>query len=290
VNRLKIRSGEEGFVIALAMIAILVMTFFLLTGAITSTTAVKVSGNYSKSVGTFNIAEVGVAKARPMIEGQDFSSLLTTYNGKYMISPAPFGIGTYEVTVGNDANDSGGATSDTNGIIKITSVGRTPQGAKVTIDTYVQQISSMYPKSFPPTNVGCTTPPCGAASLLCGTNADVSGSGIDGQDHGYPPNNCKGSACDTPATPSTNYDVIGQGTVSYTGCTGPNCYLANAGASSGCSSWQTLYNQWSSASANGSSVILINGTSYDFGNSTCATPKVYLIANGGADITFKGYA
>src|SRR5690349_18891317 len=125
---------QEGFVIVIAMIALMAMTFFLLTGAMTSASTVKVSGNYVKTVDTFNIAEAGIAKARTLLEQKSFNTILSSYANTYLISPAPFNGGTYEVTVSDDANDTdGNPLTDNNSIIKVVSIGRTPQGGKVTI-------------------------------------------------------------------------------------------------------------------------------------------------------------
>src|SRR3989304_4187975 len=86
---------NEGYVIVLALIALMAMSFFLMTGAITTSNTIKVSGNYVRTVDTFNIAEIGLARARPLIEDRSFDDLLSDYAYTPLVPTTPFHGGTY---------------------------------------------------------------------------------------------------------------------------------------------------------------------------------------------------
>lgn len=307
------RTSQRGFVVAIALIAIMVLTFFLLTGAATTMSTVKVSGNYSKTVDVFNIAEAGLAKARPLIEGQSFSNILATYTSTYLIQPTSFNGGTYEVTVQDDPNDGDvDPWTDRNGIIQVTSIGRNSQGGKVQIRTFLQLIEAEEnPIEAPPNPSSCGGGGggCSSAALMCGTTADIQGaSGVDGDDHaiagcsgcGNPPtdaqldtaSHCSGAGCNVSATTSGFLNVIGQGNVTCwknatktEACSGT---YSNAGSQSNCSEWQTFYNQWASVSASAPGVVLLNGSSYTGPDVSCSDPKIFLINTASAVYTISG--
>ncbi|MFH1018975.1 MAG: PilX N-terminal domain-containing pilus assembly protein [Pseudomonadota bacterium] len=288
MRNFRTHSGENGFIIALALIAILVMSFFLLSGTISTTTAVKVSGNYSRSVKAFNIAEAGLAKARPLIENQAFNTLLANYQTVDLIAPTAFQGGTYEVKLANDPTDPGGSLSDTNHIIKVTSIGQVPQGGKVTIDTYVQLITTGS-VNFPPAPPGVGE----SAGLMCGVRSDINTQGastIDGDNYGSVADlqaliPCTGSGCDLGQIGANSYDIVAEGPVSW-GSGGR--VMDNLGASSGCAEWRTLYNQLSSFNSNAPGVVILSGTGYAGGWNSCATPKVYIINTTSPTFTFSG--
>lgn len=298
---------NRGFVVIVALIALMAMSFFLLTGAATTTSAVKVSGNYSKTVDVFNIAEAGLARARPLLEGQDFSTILSTYYGSYLISPTSFNDGTYEVTVTNDEHDGVSNTTDSNGIIKVTSIGRNNQGGRVQIATYLQLISPTTPITPPANPSSCSGGGggCTSAALFCGTQADVNFqkvTSVDGDDHpisgcsgcSNPPTDaqlvtaagCTGSGCNVSPTTSGYLDAISEGTLTCTGSCAGN--LGNVGAATNCASWQTFFNQWASVSASAPGVVLLNGSSYSGPDVSCATPKIFLINTASATYSISG--
>ena len=135
------RQGNRGFVIVIALIALMGMSFFLLTGAATTTSTVKVSGNYNKTIDVFNVAEVGLAKIRPMLETTPIADLLDPGGTpRQLIPPTVFSNGTYEVYVSDNDDDANYAT-DIDGIVVVRSVGRSKAGGKVEIETHQQRMS-----------------------------------------------------------------------------------------------------------------------------------------------------
>ncbi|MFH1262610.1 MAG: pilus assembly PilX N-terminal domain-containing protein [Pseudomonadota bacterium] len=301
----KRRYRESGFVVVIALIALMAMSFFLITGAATTTSAVKVSGNYSKTVDIFNIAEAGLARARPRLEpalsaANGFTSILTTYYGAYLISSTPFNGGTYEVTVDDDERDGdSNPLNDTNGIIKVISTGRNNQGGKGIITTYVQLINGTNPITYPPNPSDCSpTPPggCDSAILACGaidTLQKGTNATIDGANYPYPPYGCTGSGCNTTPEAGTtaNWDIIGSSTVnvSVSGGATPAIADQSTGSAAGCDQWQTFYNQWASVSASAPGVEVLTGSNYT-GDNPCTSPKIFIINTASTSINIKGYS
>jgi Tfp pilus assembly protein PilX len=281
MNKIHIKQ-DKGFVIVIVLIAILAMTFFLLTGITTTASTMKVSGNYARTIGVFNIAETGLAKARPLLENQSFTTILSSHPSGVLIPDTSFGNGVYNVTVADDENDNdGNPLVDSNNIIKVTSTATNTQGARVQIETHLQLILGdiQYP---PKPSTGCSTPPCDSAALFCGTDTDVktngSGWNIDGADYPVPPDSCTGSACRTLPNPATsgNEDLISEGNLNLTGGAGVTYSQDITDSNSGCSQWQTFYNQWASISPTAPGVVVINGSTFS-GHYDCTQPKVFLI-------------
>src|ERR1043166_4023911 len=151
------------------MIALMAMTFFLLTGVSTTTSSLKVSGSYRQTVGVFNIAEAGIARARTFIEAQSsFSNVLSTY-ASIPITTGSLNGGTYDVRVKNNS-DGGGATTDKDNIIIVTSTGTGSDGTKAEIETYLQKLSTV---NFPPNPTSGGSNMRGTAALMCGTSTDI---------------------------------------------------------------------------------------------------------------------
>lgn len=145
-------ADSSGFVLVIALIGIMTLTFLLLTGSISSTTSLKVSGNYVKTVDAFNIAEAGLSRARPILENQEFDAVLAQYQTLPLLNTTLFNRGTYRVTLMNDEKDLAGggtATNDTNNILKVVSDGTSSSGAKSQITTYIQLVGGSNPIAFP---------------------------------------------------------------------------------------------------------------------------------------------
>jgi Tfp pilus assembly protein PilX len=284
------KGNDRGFIIVIAMIALMAMSFFLLTGAMTSSSAVKISGNYVKTVDTFNIAEAGIAKARPFLENTDFDVVLTNYASTPLIPETPFNGGTYTVTVTDDANDGDSVTTnDLNGIIKVVSVGKTAQGGKVTISTHVQLIGGSNPIDFPPSPSGCGQTSCESASVMCGpSDVTIVGTAtVDGGNYDYPSFTDPGSATATLSTTDPqagNYDIIGSSTLSLSGTATTSQNVTE----SGCTGWQTFYNQWASVTPDGVNIIGLTGTQYLGSGNSCDDPKIYIINTDSATYKFAG--
>ncbi|HLG20765.1 MAG TPA: hypothetical protein VI895_13250, partial [Bdellovibrionota bacterium] len=262
-----VKKGKGGFVVVLALIALMAMSFFLMTGAATTTSSVKVSGNYTKTVDVFDIAEVGVARGRKLMEGKTFDQLLALYPSGVMISKTPFNGGNYEVRIrDNDIDDQGAPNPKENGnpatdadnLLVLTSYGYGKSGGSVQIETHQQIMTGI---TFPPSPgmPGSGQGPTGA--LLCGTTTDAKTSGggeITGHDYNIPPELmdsdpttwCTGTGCDgSDQTPTSGggYAVAGESAVNTTGSGFESNLtpevLANTGANSHCSDWRAIRDQ-----------------------------------------------
>ncbi len=307
------KRSERGFIIVLVLIALMAMSFFLITGVTTTTSTIKVSGNYSKTLDVFNIAEVGIAKARPIIEGySDFNALFAAYPSLTIIPTTSWGSGSYSVTIKNNNGPSscggtpdcgctgGSSTHDCDNIIMVTSSGRTAQGGKVDIETYLQMTTATV--TFPG-NPSDGSASGSAAGLLCGTTTDVQMKGsshIDGRDY-QAPNNivpCNGTSCDMilNGTGGTGYAVASQGvtntdtqgSASYVSAA-PSPTLQNTGSGSNCSQWQTLYNQYAALTSSAPNVVVLTGSESNNADlSECTTPKVFIINTTASSYKFKG--
>ncbi len=285
------RTRDGGFVVVIALIGLLSLTFLLLTGNISTTTSLKISGNYVKTVDAFNIAEAGLARARPMLENQDFDTLLTSYQNTPVINTTSFNGGTYKVTLTNDEKDlsSGGtATNDTNSIVKVLSDGTSASGAKSQITTYIQLVGGSNPVNAP------GSPPGGeSASVLCGSGTEVHMSGsssMNGDNYDAPNLPCTGSGCNGTWVSANTYDLIAENTLAS--CTGGCTSLTqqtSVGSALNCSAWQTLSNQLSALNSSNPNVVVLTGDEWQ-GDITCATPKIILISTTSATFNLKGNA
>jgi hypothetical protein len=290
------KTTQSGFVIGLAMIAVLTMSFFLITASMTTRASVKVSGNYTKSIGTFNIAEAGLARARPLIEGGNFTALLNTYNGINMIDPTPFNDGTYEVTMKDNDDGDSDPLADADNIIILSSIGKNSVGGKVEIDTHIQQVVGI---TFPPNPPGGPT-----AGLLCGADSDAKtqGSGsISGCDWALPPATpwpCTGSGCngsvvgDTTSSPDScdpgdspltgGYAIAAENDLDTSGGgfeSGTTPVTTDGlGSSANCSEWKDTSDQLASLSASAPGVIHLSGSSVSsYAPNDCTNPMVFII-------------
>ena len=160
------KRNDDGFMIAMAMLSILTLTFIGITAAVTSKSTTKVAGNYSKTIGVFNIAEVGLAKARPIIEASNFNTLLTTYSSDPIVDNTAFNDGYFYVTLTDNDDGDSDLTTDSDGIIVVTSTAVNSVGGTVQIETHLQDNST--PIVFP------NDPAVGAgAALACGPDNDI---------------------------------------------------------------------------------------------------------------------
>ncbi|MCB0307971.1 MAG: hypothetical protein KDD48_01255, partial [Bdellovibrionales bacterium] len=64
---------------------------------------------------------------------------------------------------------------------------------------------------------------------------------------------------------------------------------SNMGANSGCSEWQTFWNQWASVSASAPGVQLIGGSTSSYSTSNdCTNPKIFLINTSASTLKITG--
>ncbi|MEZ4820676.1 MAG: hypothetical protein R3A45_12645 [Bdellovibrionota bacterium] len=291
----KVQKSKRGFAIALVLIGLLSLSFVIVTSMVSTSTSVKSSGDYINTIGLFNIAEVGLAKARPIVEAAvDFDTLLTTYNGTPIVDTTSFNDGTYTVEVTDNDDGDGDLTNDSDNIIILTSSAEGNGGGSMGIEEYLQKIGD--PIVFPDDPVDGPT-----AAMLCGseeTDVRVWGSAqISGIDVEIPDlATCSGSGCSgTPVSPTTGGAALAsESTIDATladpsmlegydgGSTTSGLAATNQSLGSGanCSDWETLNNQIASLSCSATGVECFTGNTSTISNSDgndCSNPKVYII-------------
>jgi hypothetical protein len=318
------RQGQGGFVVVLALIALMAMSFFLLTGVATTTTTMKVSGNYTKTVDSFNLAEVGLAKARPIVEVTDYDVLLSTYtqHDLPLIAKTSFNNGTYEVLVKDNDNgdsdpynDDGDSNpyADNDSIIVVRSIGRNQAGGTVEIEAHLQKFVPSAPDPFPGAPGGGP-----GAALMCGTASDVDTGGtskIQGHDYVLPslpcPNtpSCAGVDCSLPAsivpggpceaqcgvgvTCPSGYSVQSEETLS---ATGPGYVSDKVPAFRGnvtdtqCDEWKSLRDQLAELDDSSPHVEVLSGNGTSAVLNDCTDPKVFIINTSEPTFKFSGNA
>ncbi|MCB1197274.1 MAG: hypothetical protein KDK51_02805 [Deltaproteobacteria bacterium] len=291
----KQKKGDRGFVIAVVMFGILMLTFVGMISISSTTVSVKSSGDYTKTIGLFNIAEVGLAKARPIAENSiDFDTLLATYDGTPIVSTTTFNDGTYTVEVTDNDDGDGDLTNDSDNIIILTSTAVNSNSGSLAIEVHLQKISD--PIEFPDDPISGPS-----AAMLCGSEeADVRVWGaakISGQDMEIPDlSTCSGSGCTgTPVFPLSGGHALAyestidlniqsslniEGVVAGLGVSGVAALNVNLGAAANCSEWETLNNQIASLSCSASGVECFTGNTTTITNSDgndCNNPKIYVI-------------
>ena len=122
------RGGALIMALLLGAVAVLLGGTFLAM----SLTDRRIASNEADNVGAFNCADAGVQHAVAELPDQDIDTLLTA--GGNLFTNQALGDGSYSVAVENNVNpdfptanipaDSGGATSDTDGYLVLTSTGR----------------------------------------------------------------------------------------------------------------------------------------------------------------------
>lgn len=284
---------EGGFIIVLALIALMAMSFFVLTGASTTTSTMKVSGNYNKTIDGFNLAEAGLAKARPMLEAATFDALLSSHYNSPLISTTSFGNGTYQVWITDNA-ESGDMNpfDDTDDIVVIKSIGTNPAGGTVTIEAHIQKPTVTAEQELPG-NPGSGP----GAAMLCGTSSNVSTAGssyISGHDFALPIMPCSGGGCAGTDNGGTANAIVGEGPITTSG----SGYISNAipaiqqnvGASTNCNEWRTLRDELAALDPSSPNVVILNGSSTNSALNDCTNPKVFIINTAATTYSFGGSA
>ena len=280
---------HDGSILIIVLIMLIVLAFIASTSMMNSVTNLKISANYSKSIGVFNLAEEGLARAKLLAKNAtNFDDLLntTTYPGGVLIPTTTDTDGTFTVKVANNitgANpDSGGATNDTDGIIVLTSTAYGKLGNKVEIESYVGRPTTVV---FSPTSAGAGHGAIG----LCGVGPNITNTGnslISGYD--YALNGSK-------VTPNTGtYGIVSQtalSAISQTGNTSVTGYLGQFGVDPNmdCTQWANLGAQLAALGA-GPNVQIITSNSVT-GNitwGTTAAPKITIINTASATFSITG--
>ena len=301
VKKIK-RKNQRGYVLVLAMIGMMTLMFFLITGVSTTSTTVKVSGNYAKTVDSFNYAEVGLAKARPILEASsNFTTVLTSHNpsdSNPLIPTTGFNKGSYEVFIYDNDDGDGNAYADADNIVVVKSIGTNEVGGTVTIEAHLQRPMAS-PPTFPSQPSGG-----GGAAMLCGTASTVKTTGavatISGHDYGLPTLPCSGASCagtDLTSIDSTTYPgayaVVGEGSVTTSGSGFESTFTPATQenvSDTQCDEWSTLRDQLASLDPSHPDVEVLSGSGVTAQLNDCTDPKVFIINTSSSTFTFSGTA
>lgn len=285
IIRLTQTKRDQGFVIVLVLISMLIMSFFLITGTATTTTAIKVSGNYNKSVDAFNIAEAGLNRARPLVEAAtSFSTFLGSYSQGYLVAPTAFNNGSYQVTVTNDEKEGANTTTDANNIIKVISRGTSQSGSSSVITTYMQKVGGSNPATLPAAPGGGES-----AAVVCGSSVGVTikdEANMNGNDDRQPPCGMGVTPCGgTEATGVNTNDLISAAALGS--CSGCGSIQKAVDASTNCNQWRTLNNQLAALNSSNPNVVVLSGENVSGTVSTCDNPKVIIISTTNSSFEIK---
>lgn len=165
----RILRDEKGMVLVVGLLLISVLMLLGTTAVITSTTDLKISGNYRSSSQAFYIAEAGMENARGKLRTDvatfTLSQLLAARVGANnalsnstnianfyangivtddvpYVAATSFGGGTYRVYLTNDGTpDVVTSTSDTNLQVTLTAIGQGPNNSLAIVQTVVRQLT-----------------------------------------------------------------------------------------------------------------------------------------------------
>ncbi|MEZ4705472.1 MAG: hypothetical protein R3A11_09845 [Bdellovibrionota bacterium] len=148
--------STQGYVMVLAMLGLLILMIFLLTGVTTTTTSIKVSGNYGSTIEAFSAAESGIAKGKSIMKTMNFDDALTNYTqaGLDLVPSTALGNASYFVRVEDNDDGDSDPYNDSDSIIIIRSVGQVQGSGRTEIEAYVQKPTSSATVLPPPSSNG----------------------------------------------------------------------------------------------------------------------------------------
>jgi hypothetical protein len=162
--------NEKGIVLVIALIMLTVLILLGTTAIMTSSSDLKISANFVSGTQAFYIADAGMERSKISLNSvTDINSLLASGTLGFG-SSVGFGGGTYSVVVTNNAGDAGGASTDTDSYVVVTSTGTSAGGGKRVLEGVYYK-----PVVTPPGIRGAVT-----------ANYDVGTLGtmiVDGRDH-----------------------------------------------------------------------------------------------------------
>lgn len=288
LSNLKNTNGKQGgFVLAITMVALVALSFFVTTGVSTSSSTTKVAGNYTKSIESFNIAESGLAKARPLLEGSNFNDLLTNYAaaGIPLVAKTSFNKGSYIVYVADNDDGDGDMYSDSDNIVVLKAIGESQSGNTVEIEAHYQKPTASGEVALP-------SPPASGsgAAMMCGTSTDVRTQGaakINGNDFAVPSLPCSGSGCEGTNLGPSAFAVVGEGKINTSGggfVGGSSQYVSDTK----CAEWKTLRNSLASLDPSHESVVVLSGSGTSAQLNDCSNPKVFIVNTSASTYHFSG--
>ncbi|MCR4321213.1 MAG: pilus assembly PilX N-terminal domain-containing protein [Candidatus Brocadiaceae bacterium] len=198
---------EKGMILIVVLALIAILTLAGTTAVITTTTDIKISGNYKTSVQSFYTAEAGIERANNILKSSTngFDDELLGSDGIQNTpddgilsfgSAVSFGNGTYTVRINDNNDGDGNLFHDSDNIVVITGTG-TIRNAAHTIEKVIEKIQI-------PMNVD------GALSIY-GNDPEVEIKGnseIHGDNYDVPFDfNCSGAGCD--GTPNGGTSTAG---------------------------------------------------------------------------------
>lgn len=168
-ERFTVSLDEKGMVLVVGLLLISVLMMIGTTAVLTSTTDLKISGNYRANNTAFNIAEAGSEAARETLRvavagGSSLSALLTArrgadgnltnsndFNNFYqnrafvsddvpLIATTNFDAGTYRVYLTNDRGEGVTTTADSNHAVTLTSFGFGPLNSMAVVQITVRRL------------------------------------------------------------------------------------------------------------------------------------------------------
>lgn len=166
-SRAVLDGGERGFSLVSALLFLTVLTLLAASAVIISGTDIKISSNYASGKQAFFLAEAGLERARQLLKtnmqsGSTLSSLLDSAKGSNgtltdsgvlsnftntddtpFINTTSLGAGSYQVYLTNDSVDGVTSTTDTNGVVTLTSLGTGPNGSQAVVQATVGKLIDM---------------------------------------------------------------------------------------------------------------------------------------------------
>ncbi len=180
-----VAADERGMVLVVALLLIAVLVLLGSTAVMTTTTDLKISGNYKASEQAFYNAEAGVDRVLAHLRNNAVS---------YPTAASPTSTITVTCPAGFNFNTSVTITYVEPYIYKFQMTGTGGNNASKTIETYIRK-NPAYPASAD----GAVAMYGGGPAVAFKTGGG-GGYAIDGHDYPVPANaNCNGSACDTTA-------------------------------------------------------------------------------------------
>ncbi|MBI2210200.1 MAG: hypothetical protein HYU47_06315, partial [Deltaproteobacteria bacterium] len=161
---MKILRGNQGFTLFMVIFVMAFFLIFITGGLVFSRLELKKAGNFKLAVQTMQVADAGLQHALASIPWVwNFNAQLSCATPPCALaSNSAFPAGSefsYTVTAQNDPADTGGAASDTNNTIVLTSRSSGPVGSTRVVQGYVRRsVAPFTPPSALYINAASATP------------------------------------------------------------------------------------------------------------------------------------
>ncbi len=162
--------NEKGIVLVVALIMLTVLILLGTTAIMTSSSDLKISSNFVSGTQAFYVADAGMERAKISLNAVTDINTVLASGVLGFGSSVSFGGGAYSVVVANNAGDAGGASTDTDSYVVVTSTGTSAGGGKRVLEAVFYK-----PVVNPPGIRGAVT-----ANYNVGTLGTMV---VDGRDH-----------------------------------------------------------------------------------------------------------